>query len=497
MKGIILGSDFIEKDNSVKILETNTNTTFFNEGSEFLDYDPLFNVFIQNNITELHFIYTVGDSYLPTNDPVFVFEEILKEKCNQNNIQYFAYTVPENSVTVPYIEDAPNKFILRQAFDTTALVDETYCADKFEFLKLLENSSLTPKSYFNDPTLGSNELLEITDNGSDVPNILVKYRYPNYDGKEYPQIYNLTSNEQLAELKAGLEEGYIIQEFLYDQVNLVQNRWSVIRSIDIIYGSELDVVSLGGYRTTTALPIDYYGNEFFSGTRKYNQKTRYKFINKQNGNFYDVTYHVDNDSNIIMSDGTTRTLNNVAVNDTLKSLQFTDLNGIGSSHENNLQSWDGTFNKTVETLTDVDTTAVSIHSSDIKALFIKVTLENGTTWSDSPYSIFYFEEKDIESTRWDLLNKMVVGDKFIIRNKVTGELSKLAITNLEIEYMEKTVYELDVEPSDVFLSDLGNDLYAIMHNNCSGCGDPWGGFCGNWLCYPYCGFCGGGSPVEK
>ena len=111
MKGTIIGSDLLQKGDSVQIIEINTNTTIFNSGAELLDYDPLFSVLTQNNITELHFIYTAGNSYLPTNANSFVFEDKLKEKCQENNITYFPYIVPENSVTVPYIEDGPTKFI--------------------------------------------------------------------------------------------------------------------------------------------------------------------------------------------------------------------------------------------------------------------------------------------------------------------------------------------------------------------------------------------------
>ena len=63
---------------------------------------------------------------IPGKRPVVFIKEILKEKCAENNIGFTEYPVPVNSVTVPYIEDAPNKFILRQSYDTTALVDETY-----------------------------------------------------------------------------------------------------------------------------------------------------------------------------------------------------------------------------------------------------------------------------------------------------------------------------------------------------------------------------------
>jgi len=193
MKGTIIGTDLLQKDDSVQIIEINTNTTIFNDGAELLDYDPFFSVLVTNNITELHFIYTAGSSYLPTNASTFVFEEKLKEKCVEHNITYHYYVVPEGSVTVPYIEDAPNKFILRQAFDTTALVDETYCADKFEFANLMSGSTYTPKTFFNDPSLGMDTIDGVNLLTPNQQNDVIKSKSPAYSVMQYPEIYELST----------------------------------------------------------------------------------------------------------------------------------------------------------------------------------------------------------------------------------------------------------------------------------------------------------------
>jgi len=44
MKATIIGTDLLEKNGEVKILEINTNTTIYNEGAVLLNYDPLFEV---------------------------------------------------------------------------------------------------------------------------------------------------------------------------------------------------------------------------------------------------------------------------------------------------------------------------------------------------------------------------------------------------------------------------------------------------------------------
>ena len=58
MKATIIGSDLLQKNDSVKFLEINTNTTIYNEGADLLDYTSLFDMLTTNNITQVHFIWT-------------------------------------------------------------------------------------------------------------------------------------------------------------------------------------------------------------------------------------------------------------------------------------------------------------------------------------------------------------------------------------------------------------------------------------------------------
>lgn len=494
MKGTIIGSDLLQKGDSVQIIEINTNTTIFNSGAELLDYDPFFSVLIQNNISELHFIYTAGSSYLPTNASSFVFEDKLKEKCQENNIDYFPYVVPENSVTVPYIEDSPNKFILRQAFDTTALVDETYCADKFEFLNLMSGSTYTPNTFFSDLALGMDSLGEINTSVPAQPNYVVKSKHPSYDSTVYPELYELTTQTELDELKQNLISDHLIQEFIYDTQNIVDGRWSVIRSIDIIYGSELDVINMGGYKQSTIVPMDFSENEFVGETKKYNQKTRYKYINKQLFNTSKIDYHVDSDTMILSYDGTLVDVDTIQLGSYIKSINFTDISGksINDAEEITTYGWDGTLAKTIETLTDVQSTLSGITSATVDTIFIRITLSNGLMWDDAPSATYYFEEVNSLSTRWDRVNNMVIGDKLIVKNNLTNQLETVEITGLEMVHGQKTIYDLDFEPSDLFLVDIGDGLFGIMHNSCWCCYNP----CGHWCCDGGCPVCDQ-SPVPK
>jgi len=494
MKGTIIGTDLLQKNDSVQVIEINTNTTIFNSGAELLDYNPLFSVLVQNNITELHFIYTAGSSYFPANASNFTFEDKLKEKCQENGITYFHYVVPENSVTVPYIEDASYKFILRQAFDTTALVDETYCADKFEFVNLMSGSTYIPNSFFNHNSLGVNDINTINTSNPNHPNYVIKSKSPSYDTTDYPQLYELSVQADLEDLKQNLLSDHLIQEFIFDEQNIVDGRWSVIRSIDIIYGSGLDVINMGGYRQSTIIPMNFSSNEFVTDTKKYNQKTRYKYINKQLFNTSKIDYHVDSDTMILSYDGTLVDVDTIQLGSYIKSIDFRDLEGRSPNDAEDITAfgWDGTLAKTIETLTDVQSTLSGITSANVDTIFIRITLSNGLMWDDAPSATYYFEEANSLSTRWDRVNNMIVGDKLIVKNNSTNQLETVEITGLEMVHGQKTIYDLDFEPSDLFLVDIGDGLFGIMHNSCWCCYNP----CGHWCCDSGCPACDQ-PPVPK
>lgn len=472
MKGTIIGSDLLEHNGGVKFLEINTNTTIYNDGADYLDYDALFDMLNSNNINEFHFIWTEVDAYFPLTSE-FKFKKILEEKCLENNITFNEYQVPNNSITVPYIEDTDNKFILRQSFDTTALIDDTYCADKFEFFKLMAGTEYIPKNFQVDDEIGMDSFDVLDTTNPSHPNVLIKARSPIYDGKSYPELHTLTNESQLSELKESLAEGHLLQEFIYSDDNLVDNKYSIIRSIDIIYGGELDIINMGGYRHSTIIPVSFSENEFVEDTTKLIQKSRYKYITKDiSGRMSD--YHTDGESVILNYNGTLSDVNTIQLGDYIRSIDFVDFNGNNAANfeqgKIDVLGWDSTLEQSNDTLTSMSSSLQGMTSQSADTMYIRITTAGGKSWVDSPSCKYYIEESGSLSTRFEVLNKMYVGDKLIVTDKDTNELTRLEVTGLEMEYAVKTIYSLDFEPSDLFLVDFGDGDFGVMHN---GCWCPW------------------------
>jgi hypothetical protein len=126
---------------------------------------------------------------------------------------------------------------------------------------------------------------------------------------------------------------------------------------------------------------------------------------------------------------------------------------------------------------------------------IRITLENGVSWNLFKDTEFLIQAVDSGTTYFDRLNTVEIGDKIVIYNKNTSELSTLTITGLDIVYDEIIGYNIDIEPSDLFLVDITTDLFAIQHNYlCQYCG--WFS-CGGYLCQNNCEGCNQGLPPAK
>ena len=495
MKATIIGSDLLQSGESVKFLEINTNTTIYNEGADMLDYEPLFDVLIASGITEFHFIWTEGDAYKPLTEQ-YRFKRIIQEMCEDNNISFTEYLVPINSVTVPYVEDADHKFILRQAFDTTALIDETYCADKLEFFTLMSGSTYVPKTFFYSGNLNLDTLEEVDFETTTTPNVLVKPRYPRYNPMDYPAIYRVSGTTELNDLKAATDQNHLAQEFVFSEDNLVDGRYSIIRSIDIIYGSNLDIIHMGGYKQSTIIPLTFTDDEFLPGTNKLNQKSRYKYITKELGNFVKNDYHTDDDSAILKFNGTLEDVTTIQIGDLVRSIDFIDFNdNHGAKFEQNkidTFGWDSTLQQSNDTLVQTGSTLQNMVSAQVDTIYIKITLEDGRNWTDAPSCVYYIQESGSTATRFEKVNKMYVGDKLVITDTNTNELTTVTITGLEMAHAQKTIYSLDFEPSDLFLVDIGDGDFSVMHN---ACWCPWN-YCGHWCNSWGCSGCGD-QPAPK
>lgn len=491
MKAVVIGTDLIHHtDGSLKVLEINTNIELYTSKTtaveDYLDLTELRQVLIDNQITEFHYIYV--PLTFSAND-----NNLFKNMCDDLGISWFSYETPKDGITIPYIEDAPNKFIMRFSYDTTALVDDTYCRDNFEFLKLVEGQEYSYKRFIGDESYSMDTLTSL-DTSTNYPNVILKSRLPNYNSRNYPKLFKLNSQEEVDNLKGQINYSeHYLEEYIISDDNLIDNKTNIIRSIDIIYGGDLSTLHLGSHYVTSRMELDTT-DDVYDENNVINQIGRVRYSTKNSIQTIEKTimYHVDGDSTIALPDGTFTNISGLDAGSVIAAPSFAAVL-LEDQEQQPYQSITSTFQELVDTFNLETTTVDTIKNDTISSIFVNVVLEDGTNWTDLPTTIGYVELKDSNVTRFLQIQELEIGDKFILYNHITNEFSKKTIQSLDAVYLEnQTIYQIDVENIDVFFSavdDTTNQSIIrsmIMHNLNCWCYGTW---CGSYSCHVACSYC--------
>jgi len=501
MRGTLIGTDYLYQGDDVKVLEINTNTAIISKGVEHLDLNPFFQFLQGWEFSEFHFIYSEAMTIGRDGDST-IFLDTLQQRCDDIGITFVKHEVDADAITIPNVEDSEDKFILRQAYDASAIVDSLYCNDKMEFLNLMSGSDDIPESYYSSSDgFFANTIDLDTDIDASEPNGIVKSRYPAYDMEIYPSIKRYGTEEELTSDINNLEsEDYIIQEFLTDAKNFVDGRSVVMRGFDIIYAHDLQIISLGGYRMSSNVPMSFAATAFEDDGITFDSLSRTKYITKALAEKQKIPYHTDLESDILMSDGSIGNISTIQVGDTITSTLFELISG--SEHtvepsDDYLEHY-GSMTVTTDTLSTTGSELQSIVSQSMNTMFVKATFSDNSIMIDSPTSEVYIKTSgSAETTQFEFVNKLLVGDSIVYYNSGSNEITSKEITNLEMVWQnDVTIYNLDFEPYDYFLVDSkqGDGTFSIMHNICTYCSYPWAG-CGHYYCDNNCGYagCSGGG----
>lgn len=459
MKAVLIATDYIKTSTGeYKVLETNTNASLAPLellDTTILEWNNLKSFIESNGFASVNVIYPGYDSGI---------RDIIKDICENQigGITFNAYETTQGSVTVPYIEDASDSFTIRISYDTTAIIDSDYAADKYNFVRALGSLDCKPKSYIVDVVDDFVDLTEIVYTEG-IPNFIVKKRYSNYDKYVFPKLYEIKSVEELNDLKTsinGTEE--FIQEYLPSE--LIDNTHSIIRGIDLLYGGNLDIISLGGYKVGNIIPVDVWETTF-EATGLLAKKDRAKYITYTYNVEDRKNYIVDVDEDITMADGSIKLFDDIVVGDQVKSIGIPGLDD--DEVIANMNTWTGSFQNFSENFYVTSSQVVDkIVSPEISDLFIKITFEDGSQWDDNETSHILVKEGD--NIRFKSVNDFVIGDVIECIETINYTLVHKTISNLSIVFKENIrLGEIDVEAKDVFLPLVANNLAVIQHNACN------------------------------
>lgn len=277
MKGTLISADFVKaRDNSIRMIEVNTDTVVFNDiiDNEF-SWQPLID-FISGSYTELHII----------SKPELHYNAVanLKDKMES---QLPSVTVNETTAGLydvfPEIpDDSDSKFILRLAYYDSAILDSIYCANSFNALKLMHDndhtSSIVPFYAVSGST--TYDTLNTASYSENVPNAVQKDKENVNEDVSFHKITDWSS------AKSGLTGSKYLQSFEISSESLASNSVWSYRNYSVVYDTSLSQIDLGttikyaefsipttsqvdigSYSSNTQLPTKHY-YEFSTSTIK-------------------------------------------------------------------------------------------------------------------------------------------------------------------------------------------------------------------------------------
>lgn len=450
MNSVLIGVDFTLKGDDVLFLEMNTDVGISSPMVNYFDFTSLFNYITTNNFTKIHIIYK--EFYT-----AYEFIDTIKLYCTNNNITYNETITELNSILTPDVQSDDETLVIRLSFNSQAILDDLYCRDKSELMKLIFDNGLTeyiPKTYskYNDSVTISDNLNTLNDNGIN-PNLIVKRTMPDVTGlkKQYPAFYKLSTQEELDNLKNNLVEETFIQEYVYNSNNIIDSTIvNHVRSWFLLSNGLLDVIDCGAYVGANSVQIEE--NLITYTDNKLDDIARSMFFsNPGQSNFNGVpsNYFVE----VQQSDNTFQSIpiGNVQIGDIVQAVSIATLDPNASNAETEKWSYTGSLS---ELITYTTASVMNINNINVNAWFHRINYTNGS--SLLPISKLILVENS-GSVSFKNTSKLEIGNT--IFNSPT-QFSQ--ITEISREYYSGSLTILDIEPVDVFIA--GTDTNEIMNS---------------------------------
>jgi hypothetical protein len=469
MKSVLIGADILKLEDGYKLLEINTDADLFLPDIPYLDLNPLFTYLEENSYTKLVIIHKKKHI---AQDVINHFQLM----CNAKSITLETILIMNNSVTVPSITEEPNTFYLRCAYDVTAIIDDTYCRDKSEVVKLLMdsgNESILPKTHVKYTEDGSilDNLTNLISNGLS-PNVIAKKILPDFDKLNFPAFYNITSSEELEALKTSAPNNVILQEYKINNNLSPDGQISDVIRMTIVLLSDVEtIIPLGITVTNNQLPLDTTKITYTSN--KLDDKWKSMYFSNPNllgtgvPGFYEVVKIVDGNEEIT-------TIENLVAGDIIKSARLTNLSVDASMEE----TMDWSTNGSLSDIINYETASVHfITKTPYQGWLTNLEYGNGEVSGSSllgSAEVLLISSSISGSIVFETAYQTTLNDSV-----VTTQNLMLPVTNKENVWYSGSIVILDIEPADVFVAGtptneitrntVGN---VLLHNKCA-----WSGFC--------------------
>jgi hypothetical protein len=498
MRTVLIGSDFMY--NSVGNLipiEINTNSGFDNENVRVEEFDDTFNLipllqFITDNgFTKIEYIGEIRQFYVKLSGSVDI-------ECNMTQVT--------NAITVPFIEDNETTLIIRSAYDTTALIDDTYCANKVNFLNLIKNTSFGSEfAYLDESNNLINSITTILDNGTH-PNFILKAISPNYDKDVYPKLFKVSTQEELDIVLTNVDSAYFLMPYYFNPNKLENNHIQVVRSLNLLVPPNLESIQIGQYHKICNEEINSYST-YDNQTFEYiGDRSRYLTTIEK-----DWTPKLEDTDLVEMADGTFKTALDLEIGDELKTIDIPNPFSVDNREE--MANYRIPYSDLLSGTTFSTNKILNKFRINRKTHIVTITFTDDSMWSDVGDSNYLIERNN--EVRFISTQELVAGDFLLLIDSSNSEFIKKEVSSIvkTSEYLNG--WAITVERTHLFLTksniDSTSSFVAIEHNagqqctcnnshyyTCMSCNQVCGkgeycniyGYTSQYLVgYGYCGIC--------
>jgi len=464
MKTVIVGADFVyDSSNVLRPIEINTNTGWTvnkveSEDSEIFDSTDIKNFIASNGFTKI--IYVGGNQNI---------KRFLNEVSQEVSISFEEVHVSGQSISIPYIEDSEDTLIIRTAYDSTAVFDETYCKDKINFLNLIKNTEFSSQfAYMNTDGELVSTITTIKDNGIH-PNFILKAKHPNYDKQVYPKLFKVTTQEELDVVLQNVDADYFLMEYHINENKLSVNNITKIRKISMLYPPTLESIHIGAY---TDLSLEQISDNVSYDTDTFElaeDSNRYIYITNDIGQIQ-MPKLMDDDY-VVLADGTLKSGLDLQVGDVVKTINIPNANDV-EMEEDDVKNYNIDYTTFADGVTYNSNVVTNKTRVDAYVKMSTIEFEDGTNWSDSSNSRYLILNDGL--IKFKRLDSLVAGDVVLLvntSNESNVSIEQKVVTSSNIVSEKFSGWVITVERTHLFLTKTNNSITnstsfaAIEHNN--------------------------------
>ena len=468
MKGTLISSDFIkDSTGKYKFIELNTDagipTKFIDN---YLDLNPFIN-FISESSPQIDTVEVVYKRHISTN-----FVNHLSQSLHDSASFVTSFVTHEEDMNIIYPtlpDDSDSKFILRIAYDESAILDSTYAKRTLEPLKLFyDNNSTSSVGFYYASDDYDGESLEInclnkSTNTNNLPDLVEKSNEITAKSVSFLKLNSGSTDEERVNLFLSESNDTVISNFIIDSDVESSGVVQTLKVFSIVYGGTLSTIPLGMYadQARFALPtssIELLNSTDYQYVDNISNKHFHQFSTSvlKERNFKHGLYETEN---VVSMSGELVDIFNIETGSIMKSYH---IDGLPDSDNISVyRKWSMEGHEFGTESYSTSSMVTNIHVAELQRHdLIQLKLEGDDEYTYmSPHLDVLVYNSSSNETSFVESSRINANYHYFINE--SGSLIPVAETNqIILDTPTGSVYTIDVEPADLVYT-AGNTIGGV------------------------------------